>query len=79
MNEQVTPIITGPRNGEQAKLGEDRPRLLLLRRYHAGLLDGDLASGERIHDRHMSARFEILEGGQAAVTRLQRREPIEVH
>ena len=53
--------------------------LLLLRRYHAGLLDGDLASGERIHDRHMSARFEILEGGQAAVTRLQRREPIEVH
>src|SRR5208337_55578 len=30
------------------ELGEDRPGLLLLRRYHAGLLDGDLASGERI-------------------------------
>ena len=65
MNEQVTPIITGPRNGEQASVAGWQERQLPDAHLHDGFGDGfldlafELFDGLGVQARHQSDFFVL--------------------
>ena len=61
------------------ELRQDRFRLFLLGPRRAGILDRDLRGDQRIEDRNMGPRLDVLDLAEAGIVRLQGGCLVEVH